>query len=522
MFKWPGEVEKVQRLDARPDFATLKRIMAQSSQKQAVKSTYAWTEKSLQREYQITVFYMVKTYSFDWTLYFVKNGEKVKVWSEVSDSATIILDRIVQSLSNPGEDQKSSTGQKPQPFEMTQSRMKTARKLLAKTYDSVPDEELEQLTIKKAALNGNLKVLNITNLLQSILLGQMDGRLSLMRPGESVQIYFAEGRPVHAEGNKGQGEECILKIISWKAGDFAFEENISCKETTITRSVEHLILEGVLLMDFNEFLAGAGYEAEAVLEKSDPNLSEAQFEETVTKGEPVDLRLLKTIYLQVDGKKTVEDLCSIVIMPDSLRIHAFSNLLKTKVLKVKAAKPAAKKEKIEAKVFDTSAIISVQNQLMSPVQGLYNYAAFLFLTDYFLKFSPDRNLSLLLCKLQNNQEKSATGAPSRTNTANQYRELIESIESIQGFKGSIFQYDGIDIVISISGLNSFAASNMAERIMRATKAAPSSGKLLIKAMGVASFPNDGANLGLLLGALEAAAEQAAQKGDHTIVLAKDL
>ena len=58
--------------------------------------------------------------------------------------------------------------------------------------------------------------------------------------------------------------------------------------------------------------------------------------------------------------------------------------------------------------------------------------------------------------------------------------------------------------------------------MRATKAAPSSGKLLIKAMGVASFPNDGANLGLLLGALEAAAEQAAQKGDHTIVLAKDL
>lgn len=79
MFKWPGEVEKVQRLDARPDFATLKRIMAQSAQKQAVKTTFGWQENTLQREYQISVKYMAKTYSFEWSLQFVKNGEKVKV-----------------------------------------------------------------------------------------------------------------------------------------------------------------------------------------------------------------------------------------------------------------------------------------------------------------------------------------------------------------------------------------------------------------------------------------------------------
>ncbi len=142
MFKWPGEVEKVQRLDARPDFATLKRIMAQSAQKQAVKTTFSWQENTLQREYQIAVKYMAKTYSFEWSLHFVKNGEKVKVWTEVSDSAKTIVDRITQSVNNPGEDQKTSTGgQRPQPFEMTTARMSAARKILEKTYDSVPSEE---------------------------------------------------------------------------------------------------------------------------------------------------------------------------------------------------------------------------------------------------------------------------------------------------------------------------------------------------------------------------------------------
>ncbi len=524
MFKWPGEVEKVQRLDARPDFATLKRIMAQSSQKQGVKTTFAWQENTLQREYQVSVKYMAKTYSFEWTLYFVKNQEKVKVWTEVSDSATTIVERITQSINNPGEDQKTSTSQRPQPFEMTSSRMSAARKILEKTYDSVPSEELEQLTVKKAALNGNLKVLNITNLLQSISLGRMSGKLSITRPGESVQIFFNDGRPVHAEGNKGQGEECFLKIISWKTGDFTFEEQVATKETTISRSLELLILEGVLLMDFTDFLDGAGYCAEAVLQRSDPNLSEAQFEDIVTKGEPVDLRLLKTIYLQVDGKKTIEDLCSIIRMPDSLRIHAFTNLLKTKVLKVSSTKPVEKKSPVIAKVYDISAISAIQNQLTNQISGLYTYQAFLFLTDYAIKFSPGQNLALLLCKLQNSpyQERTNPGNTSRINIANQYRDLVKTIESVQEFNGVVFQYDGGDIVVSISGLNSFAAANIAERVLRATQANPVPGKLLVKSMGVACFPHDGSNLGLLLGALEAATEKSQKQSDSPIFLAKDL
>ncbi len=277
-------------------------------------------------------------------------------------------------------------------------------------------------------------------------------------------------------------------------------------------------------MDFNDFLTGAGYCTEAVLQKSDGNLSEAQFEEIVTKGEPVDLRLLKAIYLQVDGKKTVDDLCTIIRMPDSLRIHAFTNLIKTKVIKVSSTKPVEKKTQIAAKVYDTSAISAINNQLTNQISGLYTYQAFLFLTDYAIKFSPDRNLALLLCKLQNSpyQEKANPGNTSRINIANQYRDLVKTIESVQEFNGVVFQYDGGDIVVSISGLNSFAAATMAERVLRATQANPSPGKLLVKTMGVACFPHDGTNMGLLLGALEAATERSQKHSDHPIFLAKDL
>lgn len=525
MFKWPGEIEKVQRLDSRPDFAALKRIMAQSAQRQALKTVFSWQEEAHQREYQISVKYMAKAYSFEWTLQFVKNGERIRIWTEVSDSAKNIVERITQSLNNPVEDQITSTGgQRPKSFEMTSARMSAARKILEKTYDSVPSEEMEQLTVKKAALNGNLKVLNITNLLQSISLGQMSGKLSITRPGETFQIFFKDGKPVHAEGNKGQGEECFLKIISWKTGDFTFEEQVSTKESTINRGLELLILEGVLLMDFNDFLAGLGYCSKAILEKSDSNLSETQFEEIVTKGEPVDLLLLKTIYLQVDGKKTVDDLCTIIRMPDSLRTHAFTNLLKTKVLKVSSAKPVEKKKQITPKVYDASAISGINSQLTNQISGLYTYQAFLFLTDYAIKYSPDRNLALLLCKLQNSsyQDKANLGNTSRINIANQYRDLVKTIESVHGFNGVVFQYDGGDILVSISGLNSFAAATMAECVLRATQSHLSSGKLLIKAMGVACFPQDGNNLGLLLGALEAATEQSQRQSDHPIFLAKDL
>jgi hypothetical protein len=63
---------------------------------------------------------------------------------------------------------------------------------------------------------------------------------------------------------------------------------------------------------------------------------------------------------------------------------------------------------------------------------------------------------------------------------------------------------------------------MAERVLRATQANPSPGKLLVKTMGVACFPHDGTNMGLLLGALEAATERSQKHSDHPIFLAKDL
>ena len=77
----------------------------------------------------------------------------------------------------------------------------------------------------RGALNGDLALVQIPTLLQSVLMAKMTGCLEVKRDDEEAEVFFVNGLPTHARSatSASLGEEILYELLSWKDGDFHFE-----------------------------------------------------------------------------------------------------------------------------------------------------------------------------------------------------------------------------------------------------------------------------------------------------------
>lgn len=522
MFKWPSDPEKEQRLDQRPTAEDLKKFMVASARRKDVKFVYRWSDAEVKMEFKLVLRYVPRGFTFEWQLFMLGGKNEHRILSVHADDAEEIAASIDKAVLNETARVPETTFHGDQkPPALSKTKMNEARRILEQTFDRVPIEAIKEMSLMPEALTGNLEVLHITTLLQSISMGEMSGRLRIQRQAAYADIFFESGAPVHAEGTRGSGEECFIQVICWKDGEFHFEPKLKTDERTIKKVMETMILEGCLLLDNTEYVRACGVRMDTVLGRTNPNLSEAQFEAILSQGEAQDMGLLKAIYLQIDGRKRVLDIVEILRLSRTQWVSGIAALLRCQVVTV-ASVIESKRLQVEPKHLDPSLIAPINAVLLRSDTGLFSYPAFLYLVDHEFKFSAERPLSIILIntlsvEVSSNQMKPILNLDG-------YKDLARCIASVQGFKGIIAHYEEHGVAICLMGANAMHAATIADRIIKSMLSSSMEFRFAASnmAIGVASFPDDAEDMASLLATAEVARDRATSEGSSRIVLASEL
>jgi hypothetical protein len=96
----------------------------------------------------------------------------------------------------------------------------------------------------KATLEGDLKNMQVPNLLQSIAISKMTGKLFVHSPNGDAQIFFEEGAPLHAITRETAGDLALIELLLWEEGEFLFFPEERSTEKTVNKRLDALLMEG--------------------------------------------------------------------------------------------------------------------------------------------------------------------------------------------------------------------------------------------------------------------------------------
>ena len=98
-------------------------------------------------------------------------------------------------------------------------------------------------------VEGSLKELSLTNIIQINCTEMNTATVSLTYEGRTGIICFADGAIVHAAVGDVVGEEAVYELLSWPDGSFVVEAGTIPSERTVSTSWNSLLLEGLRRID---------------------------------------------------------------------------------------------------------------------------------------------------------------------------------------------------------------------------------------------------------------------------------
>ncbi len=103
----------------------------------------------------------------------------------------------------------------------------------------------------ESGLKGNLSLTTITDLLQFLSASAKSGVIRLLRQpgGDEGRIYFVAGELVSVVSKDLTGLEGLADLLSWEQGTFHFMPGVAAAQSNIGLSVQHAIMEAVVLLD---------------------------------------------------------------------------------------------------------------------------------------------------------------------------------------------------------------------------------------------------------------------------------
>lgn len=99
------------------------------------------------------------------------------------------------------------------------------------------------------SLIGNLEETKIAHVLRVFAQGHKSGRLMVTDDEEQTTLRFQKGAIVHAHASHGRlsGEDAVLDLFGWKAGQLTFVPEESSVTPNVQRDVDQLVLDGMRL-----------------------------------------------------------------------------------------------------------------------------------------------------------------------------------------------------------------------------------------------------------------------------------
>ncbi len=98
-------------------------------------------------------------------------------------------------------------------------------------------------------VSGSLSEMGLPDIIQILSAGRKSGALMVAYAAGEGRLYFQDGRIVDAESSAAWGEEAVYELLGVAEGDFELDSNQRASQTTIAKSTEALILEGMRRFD---------------------------------------------------------------------------------------------------------------------------------------------------------------------------------------------------------------------------------------------------------------------------------
>lgn len=99
------------------------------------------------------------------------------------------------------------------------------------------------------SVEGELKDISLTGLVQVVCLERRTGELVIARRGEEGVIFFEKGEIVHAKSGNLIGAEALFHMLSWHDGSFRINDKVTVMAKTISINWNHLLMEGMRRID---------------------------------------------------------------------------------------------------------------------------------------------------------------------------------------------------------------------------------------------------------------------------------
>lgn len=134
----------------------------------------------------------------------------------------------------------------PKPF-----LVKDLVRVTKKVIDRLHLEKLQKRASRPGIIQGRLEEMSMTDLLQSLEMGQKSCRLVVHKGDEQGELYFNSGQCHDAKIGKLEGDEAVYKVILWTEGEFEIDFNAAnaSKRNTTTKNTTGLLMEAMRLMD---------------------------------------------------------------------------------------------------------------------------------------------------------------------------------------------------------------------------------------------------------------------------------
>jgi hypothetical protein len=307
-----------------------------------------------------------------WTLYRGDGASSMLEWSHLSNDSESVHGLIANHF--PGWVLKGKMLQ--DPVSSTTSDQHQTTSFQTATGNNNP------IRTHRSTLEGDLQNMQVPNLLQSIGMGKLTGRLEITSRTDTATLFFAEGIPLHGSLRGAEGDNAVIELISWEEGQFHFYPEPKTDKKTIHKRLEFLIMEGCTFQDQQKSLLKNGLTMDAVLVRKHASLSEKEFEDMVSKGAPVDMGMQKRLYVATDNKTSLFEILRSTPLQKVEWVPLLFNLLTCGLIefrKISLQTQTTSHSKLA--LVDWTQVKSAEKLLTRGDTGLYTYPAFLYFVD---------------------------------------------------------------------------------------------------------------------------------------------
>lgn len=218
---------------------------------------------------------------------------------------------------------------------------------VARQRQTAPSASRSDPVTGQVTLAGDLTIVELSNVLQSINLCKMTGRLNLYNKTVQAEVYFNSGLLLHAAAHNSvsgsnldlPSEQLLLELLLWDEGTFRFQPGASTAVQTVNRRMESFLLEGASLQDYAKAIRDRGFREDAMLVTAE-GLSAERVEELMSNGVPADLTLQRKLYGKVQSGVRASDL--IGDLPRSTWLPVMFNLFSSGLVKIGSERAVAK------------------------------------------------------------------------------------------------------------------------------------------------------------------------------------